>query len=275
MNYYATQQDFLAWRASAVTSDAADDAIIDMLLEETSRFIDEHTGRSFYPRIEERLYDFPSIREPKTLMFDDDLLSLTKLTNGDGTEITNSDYILETSGLTPYWCVKLKDVSTVTWEQDSSGSSQRVLSVNGVWGYHNRYAYAWKSVTTLGAAITNTTSLTFTVSSNASFGVGSIIKIDNEICNVTALGTGTITVEFRGDNGSTAVTHLINVPVYLWQVMNPIKQACLIIANSLYQKRYGENASSSTIVTPTGLVIPPKDIPDVALAMLRPFVRMA
>ena len=273
MNYYVTRSDFLNFKDTNTPADAVDDAVIDAILEQASRFIDDYTGRKFYPRFETRLLDIPSTitRDLSTLQFDDDLLSIDELLNGDGTAIT--EYILKEPNYTPYWCLKLRDTASVTWEPDSSGSSEQVISLSGIWGYHDRFAYAWKPITTLSVAITDITSLTLSVTSNNDLSKGSIIKIGDEVMNVVSTGTGTITVDFRGDNGTTAATHLISSPVYVWQVIQPIKQACLMITNSLYQKRFGENATGNTIVTPMGTVIPPKDIPDAALAMLRPYVR--
>src|SRR3990170_2776278 len=74
------------------STDAPDDSVIDALIAQASRYIDQKTGRTFYPRMETRLYDVPGGRE--LWIDDDDLLAVITLTNGDAAGFTTTDYFL-------------------------------------------------------------------------------------------------------------------------------------------------------------------------------------
>lgn len=67
------------------------------------------------------------------LVLDDDLLTVTRITNGDGTEITGDQYVLLPANTTPKWAVKLKASSGVSWAyvDDPEGA----IEVEGTWGY--------------------------------------------------------------------------------------------------------------------------------------------
>jgi len=64
------------------------------------------------------------------------------------------------------------------------------------------------SLTTLGAAISDTNTTSVTLSSVSSLSVDDIIKVDSEVLRVTAIDTDTnIITVIRGRHGSTAATH--------------------------------------------------------------------
>jgi hypothetical protein len=114
------------------STDATDDTVIEGLIERASRYIDDKTGRTFYARTETHYFDYPRSR---TLKMDDDLLSVTTLTNGDGTEIANTEYNLLPYNDAPYFAIKLTDVTTTYWQGSSSGSYEKIITVLGTWGY--------------------------------------------------------------------------------------------------------------------------------------------
>ena len=276
VNLYFTKADFFAWQR--ITSvDTTDDLVILQIIEAISRVIDQNTGRRFYPSIETHLFDIPQVdfTDRDTIFLDDDLLSLTTFTNGDTTVITNASYILKPANVTPSYAVKLRDSANISWEQNSSNSSEQVISILGIWGYHDKYAKAWLQVGTLGAAMTDTTTLTLTMTAGHSVVAGQIIQIGTEYLNVASVATNTVTVVTRGDNGSTAATQLINAPVSAWQVMPTIITACQQITNSFYKKRCGENVSSAATITAAGVVLTPTDIPVSALKILMPLSRLS
>jgi hypothetical protein len=102
------------------------------MVEGASRLIDNICGgRTFYGRTETRYYDTP---EDDTLFLDDDLLTITTLTNGDATTITSADYHLLPKNETAKHSIKLKDSSTLSWE-DNNGYDELAISVAGTWGY--------------------------------------------------------------------------------------------------------------------------------------------
>lgn len=246
INSYATLTDyknFVTARGQTANISGADDAIIEDLLENASRYIDGETARQFYPTVETRLYDIPD----NLLFLDADLLELTTLTNGDATVITSTDYILHSPNKTPYWGISLRDISTVFWDINSSGSAQQVISVAGVWGYCEKYSQrGWKSAGTLGAAMTDTTTLAFTLTAGHSLVAGNIVKIGSEIMNLDSVTTTGATPYSRGDNGSTAATHLINSVVYVWVPDPRARLAVLDQTNLDYDMRFGTNKTQGT-----------------------------
>lgn len=270
VNSYATLADFKAYvtaRGQTATTDATDDGIIQDLLVAASRYIDLHSRRRFYPSIETHLFDIPYGRD---VYLDDDLLSVLTFSNGDASAIT--DYILK-GRTTPYWCISLRDVANVTWETNSDGSSEQVISLLAYWGHHDQYSQrAWAQVGTLSSAITDTTTIAFSATSGHSIVAGNILRVDNEIYNVVTAETNTITPIKRGDNGSTAATHLISAPVYAWQPMEGAKMSCLEIANSAYKKRFGQSVGESATITGAGVVLTPRDIPATAQAFIASMV---
>ena len=131
-NGYATLAEYKAYHTIDST-DPTDDRVIEDLIEAASRHFDVECGqRTFYGRTETRYFDVPPGR---FLRLDDDLISVTTLTNGDGTVLTTADYYLHPRNAAPYWEIRLKETSTYTWQSDTSGNYEGAISVLGSWGY--------------------------------------------------------------------------------------------------------------------------------------------
>lgn len=277
INGYCTLADYKLYttaRGQTASTDTNDDAVISDLITYASRYIDTHTGRQFYPQIETHLFDLPYF-DTEDIILDGDLLAVTTFTNGDGVVITSSDYILK-STRPPYWAISLRDISSVGWATTTAGSAQQAISLLGIWGYHDNYAArAWLQVGTLSAAITDTTTLAFSATTGHTIVAGNTLKIGSEFYNVVTAGTNTITPVARGDNGSTAATHLISTPIYAWQPMEGAKESCLEIANSLYNKRFGKSTGDSAVITAAGVILTPQDIPSTARAFMQKMERHA
>ena len=131
-NGYATLAEFKAY-AKISSTDATDDGVIEDIIEAASRYVDRKSGRTFYARSETRYFDMPF--DSRELRLDDDLLTITTLTNGDGTAITSTYYNLIPKNATPYNAIKIKETASISWTYDSSGESEAVISVAGTWGY--------------------------------------------------------------------------------------------------------------------------------------------
>jgi hypothetical protein len=202
-----------------------------------------------------------------------DLQEIITFLNGDATSISASEYNLLPRNYTPKFELKLKQNSTLIWEPDSNGDYEGVLSLTGIFGYHPFYAEAWKSGGTLGAAISDTTTLAFTMTAGHTLVVGQILKINNEIYIVDTVSTNTITPLKRGDNGSTAATHLNGATVYIWQPMEETRNAVCEIANSAYKRRFGQSVSNTETVTAAGIVLAPRDIPVMAQEFINTYQR--
>lgn len=263
-NGYCNLTDFrrqITASAQILNEDEADDDVIESLIEAASRRVDELTGRIFYPFIQTRHYDIPY---DNNLWFDADLLEVTTLTNGDNNTIASTDYVLKPNNSYPKYMLGLRGVSSVTWEYDSTSSGEQVIDVLGVWGYHEQYdTRAWKSVGTLGAAWASTSTLTATLTAGHTldFRGGEIIKIDSEITNTASTSSTGLVVQARGDNGSTAATHLISSVVYVWQPTKEIKQLTMEVAKIMYRSRYGESIDTVATYTPSGVIVTPRSLP--------------
>lgn len=131
-NGYASLTDFKNF-ARISSSDAADDWVIENIIEAASRVIDNETRRTFYARTETHYYDVP-VGDTLYIM-DDDLLTVTTLTNGDATVLTTADYILKPNNATPKWAIKIKDSSSYTWEETSAGNDEQAITIVGTWGW--------------------------------------------------------------------------------------------------------------------------------------------
>ena len=132
-NGYATLVEFKIL-GDIDSTDSDDDTAIDRIIEGTSRYIDSKTQRTFYARTETRNFDVPRNRS-RSLFLDDDLLTITTLTNGDGNTIASSEYHLLPKNLTPFNEVRLTKTTTVFWATDSGGDDEWVIALAGGWGW--------------------------------------------------------------------------------------------------------------------------------------------
>ena len=256
VNGYATLAEVLA-NKSIKSTDVADDSFIEAMIENTSRLIDEVTGRWFYPRVQTRLHNTPALYE---LLLDADLLEATTVTNGDTTVVTSAQYTTMPLNDSPVWALRLKSSASISWRASVAGDFAGAVSVSGVWGYHTSYNLAWRLLTTLSAAIATTTATTFSATVGTQFSSGQIVKVDSEFMLVVGVSGVTVTVE-RGWNGSTAATHLNGASVYVFKWQGEINRACRDIVISAYNNRYGNNATGQINVTGAGVIITPDDIP--------------
>jgi len=110
-----------------------DDTLLRDLLERASKAIDNHTGRRFSANTETHYFEMDDVDE-LILYVDDDLLTITTLTNGDssGTTIASTEYWLIPRNFgPPYHGVRLKADSDYSWEQDTD----YWISIAGTWGW--------------------------------------------------------------------------------------------------------------------------------------------
>ncbi len=247
----------------ALTTDTVDDAVIEDMIERASRRCETLMGgRLFYPRIETLYFDVPQDRE---LLLEDDLLEVITLTNGDGVTISNTEYKFLPANKYPKYALYLTNISSTYFKTATGGRSEQAISLNAYWGYREQYAtQGWKAAGTLGAAIADTTTLTFTMTTGHSLaaGGGQIVKIDNELFNSASSAATQLVVILRGDNGSTAATHLNGAAVYVWQQAEDITDFVLAMAHMEYKARYQPQAvESNTYMTGAGVVISPRSLP--------------
>ncbi len=275
INGYCTLSEFKNYvaprgQSTSITTDATDDSVISAIVEGISRWIDEQCGRTFYPRIETRYFNVP---EDRLLIVDDDLLAVTTLTNGDDSVTASTEYNLEPRNVSPAWAIKIKDTSSDIWTSDSDGSYEGVIEVLGYWGYRSQYTQrGWVSAGTLASDM-SAVATTCTMTAGHTLVNDQIIKIDNEIMNIS-VSSNTVTPAKRGDNGSTAAAHTSGTTVYYWSVQPEIREATRQIAQSIYSARSGQTSGGKVTITAAGVVIRPEDIPPMAHKTITHFTRM-
>ena len=152
-NGYITLAEFHSMKR-VKTEEVTDDTAISFLIESASRYIDHNTSRRFYlngqethyfnvPGWEEFIqggghyytgYGMPTqINEPQ-LMLDDDLYSLTSVTNGDGTVLVeNTDFVQVSLNALPKYVLLM--LGTNYWKAQGNTNPVRAITVVGEWGY--------------------------------------------------------------------------------------------------------------------------------------------
>jgi len=133
MTDYCTTADVKAYIG---TSKATDDALMASLIPRASARIDRYCDRTFIRRsAETRKFDAVEDVEGRVLYLDDDLLSVTSITNGDGATVSASEYVLLPTNSSPKYAIKLKASSSTSWTWNTD--PEEAISVSGTWGYYN------------------------------------------------------------------------------------------------------------------------------------------
>lgn len=241
-----------------------DDTTIARFIYDSSNAIQSYCDRVFEPYLQTQYYDVPTTRR---LVFDDDLLSLTSLSDGSGA-LSASGYVLQPYNETPYRNATL--TNTVGFWQWTD-TPLRAITAVGVWGYHRYYPRAWKVATTISQAVTTTTQTTIHITSSANCGTLSLIKIGDEIMRVTTHGNPSIVVE-RAQNGTTATTHLNGSTVYVWAVEDVIQDACERLTIYAYDNR--EKAGQDEVQVVDGAVFVSTKAPQNIKRALNRYVKM-
>lgn len=106
----------------------AEDALLQTFLDDATAEIDKLTNRSFQSATATRYY-WPEDVDGATLYLDNDLLTVTTLTNGDSTTISSGNYFLLPDNATPKSKIRLK--AAAAWAFDTDGR----ISIAGTWGF--------------------------------------------------------------------------------------------------------------------------------------------
>ena len=118
-----------------------DDAIFTSLISAASRAVNSYTNRVFeYGAASVRKFTPLNWRnggnildDGRTLMFDEDLCSLTGILNGDGNAIPSTEYFLIAPNSTVFYGVTLKSQSQYIWTY--STSPELSVEITGKWSY--------------------------------------------------------------------------------------------------------------------------------------------
>ena len=124
---YTTLADLKAYLDISVTTD---DTLLTAIIPRAQAIIDAHTGRTFEASTTTKYFHLEDIEGQELWLGSYDLLTVTTLTNGNGTIIDAANYRLEPRNFTPKFLIKLD--SAYSWEF-TDGDSE--ISVAGTWGY--------------------------------------------------------------------------------------------------------------------------------------------
>ena len=283
---YATLADAKQDNKSGTT---ADDLYLLRALRTVSQRIDRQMGQQsrpyFAPFIETRKLQLrPTMVNSAlgTLMLPAPLLAVTGV-SVSGTALTVGTDVLgyPDSAVPPFEALQLSAAYAYDWYYYCSDTlRQPYVSITGEWGYHGDYAHAWQQVDTLAAAMSDATTTTLTVhtvdaagtdGNTPTFSPGQLIKIDDELLNVSAVNNTTkvLTVEARGANGSTAATHLNGAAIKVWQAEPDIRQVVARQAAFMNKKR---GAYEAAVITEVGMVTYPADLLPELLGVLQGYL---
>lgn len=218
----------LAGKLKAKTADPVINAgIVDKIIE-ASATLQFWAKRRFDERIETRYYTAGSANhghgdiEGGDLLLDDDLRTVSILTNGDGSVIDSSVYHLlprsvDVNGVNAVSRVRPDPFSAVVWQYGNTDPVDSI-SVAGSWGYGGQWKNTGITVTSGLAADASAASFV----ASAALELGMMLKIGSEYIYVSGV-SGTATTIERACNGSTAAVHVDGSPVYRWEA-HPLVQ---------------------------------------------------
>lgn len=107
-----------------------DDVLLDDLLIRAEGIIDAYTGRKFEAETATKYFTEADTDGQELNLHGYDLLTVTKLTNGNAVEIASANYRLFPRNDSPKWIIRLDEAQSWNF---SDGDSE--ISVAGTWGY--------------------------------------------------------------------------------------------------------------------------------------------
>ena len=118
-------------RLIAESVNPVDDLFITRLIDRASTFIAEETHVNFVAASGTRYFDVPE--GPELVV--DDFVTLTSITNGDGSAIATSDVTTLPANKTPKYVIRIKASSAAYWCATTAGDTVAAISVTATWGY--------------------------------------------------------------------------------------------------------------------------------------------
>lgn len=201
-----------------------------------------------------------------------DLLEVVELLNGDGTEIEDTDYILEPANYSKKNRIKIKRSSNIKWVTDEDGNYEQVISLTGIFGFNRNYqkCFVDTGIKLSEAIDTSVTSITIEDVSlpakdflSPRIQVGFMLKIDNEFMLVTDIVPGDYDDDevelLRAYNGSEASAHNLNSVIYVYRPDGDIIQIALQLVRWRYRNKDVDNfdrtynLATQTATTPSAL----------------------
>lgn len=139
MSQYVLDSDLHDW-IDFDSDSPLDSDLLAAISTRASAIIDAHCGRVFTPSTDltasARLFDPDENVAGRVLYLDRDLAEVTSVVNGDGTTVAASDYVLlpQSSTDPPFYAIKLKASSNLTWTYDSDPEQSVVVTATWTYG---------------------------------------------------------------------------------------------------------------------------------------------
>lgn len=137
-NGYCTLEEAKA-EAAVESIDATDDTVLERCIEDASRAVDVYTGRQFFAASAARYVDTPTDGD-RMIWLGDDWLTITSITNGDGSTIAASTVDLWPVNAVSHCAMRLKNSANTSWSGTSGGDYLGAIQIGGSTGYVNRTA---------------------------------------------------------------------------------------------------------------------------------------
>ena len=216
------------------------------LLEDVSRWIDQHCNRHFFALETTRYFD---VGGGSSRILVPDLIRITALkSDGDGdrrfeTAWASGDYLLYPLNAEPTqpWG---RPYTRLEVENESGGrvslrgglrslKGRARVEIAGVWGFREQLSTSAAVVDGMGV---DTDGTEFGVNGGMPFSAGDTLMIGSEQVYVTAAGTNMLKVE-RGVNGTRVVRHGAASPIQLFRYPAGVSEACVVQAARLWKRK--------------------------------------
>ena len=210
----------------------SDEALL-RALQEASHLIESTTLRRYCPRVD-TLEAKLDRSNPAALILPDDLLELRAVDDAGGA-IDLADLIaLPRDGDVPASILQLKPGAALRSGLGPAAS----VSVDGVWGWHDRWSQAWRDSgdRVRGISLAASATVIYVDDSNGAdedgvrprFHVGHLLRIGGEYLRVTAVDRkgDRLTVR-RGVGGTRATGHLRNTKIETYAPAPAIRDLCV------------------------------------------------
>lgn len=297
---YATEDELKQVAPDAILAATTQyDTLFLTLAERMSRWIDNHTERTFYPFIDTKYYsvdrsrsriaDYPFEDPEFDDLWIDDLMEITSvsISEDDGstyTALATGDYIpmhgQDFNSEKSYTLLKVdRNGDLGSWP-----IGQRSVRVIGTFNFTDDRSNFFED--TLDEVENNPlTAAGTSLSVNDIDGAdqrgitpriapGNLLRIESEIIPVASVNaTGNTAVIVRGANGSTAAAHAQNTQIDKFMPPEPLKQACIIQAIKQFkrgQAGFGDAAAQMDL----GRVLQMKSFDEGALVMLQAYTKL-
>lgn len=281
------------------TQDVLADTDLFFYMLTAAEAIDDYCGRWFDERLLTLGFNGNVGKTPLLSLKDRPLAAVTTLTNGNGSVIDSANYTLLPTSQYPKTLVRLNRGNYWRGPGDISNDCPPfgplldkayaidAIQIAGLWAYHRRYPYAWRRITQtvagtgLYADLTDT--LLISAHADASFDVGSILRITTNgateqmlvvgpIANSYPGGflTDEITVE-RGYNNTDPIAHSTGDPIDIWQAEPVIVNCTEMAAAAFFKGRDNATGDAQIVAGLDARMVIPTDLPAKIKRMIVPY----